>query len=90
MMYFIKRFFKRLFCHHAYPRIVYSTDCIEERSCEKCGKIKTFYFHDYETVRSYIEVKKESGLTYGFQKNYYVRINRCTKCNVIDVDKTLI
>lgn len=84
-------FLKKLFCKHIYPKIHYTTNCVEVLECEKCGKKKKYYFHDYKEIGRSLERKVFTSFFAGsFRSTYLKQIYQCEKCGDIYSKDTLI
>jgi len=82
------KFFKQLFCKHCFPsrnipNEEYDKECGHIFVCEKCGKEKVFWFHDYKEIDRYIKNESTSGITVYIQWQELVKILECTKCGDI-------
>ena len=70
-------FFKKLFCIHHYPRIVYNTECSVINKCWKCDKTKKVDLHEYKCVGERVVA---ISLVSGFPREIKEKLYRCDKC----------
>lgn len=79
-------FFKKLFCKHAYPEVVFTTECYRIVECLKCGKKKRVERHAYREIkRFYCTKDKEFGSIIGVdQSSHSIKVvYECQHCHDI-------
>jgi hypothetical protein len=77
-------FFKKLFCNHAYPEVVFTTNCYETVECSKCGKKKTVEQHSYKEIKRFFKTESYGSLLGSTEVFHFIKVvYECQNCHEI-------